>query len=524
MSSWENHPSVGGLKGLLNAMENGEITAEAAVRATFQRIGCTDALLGAWLMTDDVRAIQAAIEEDKRRESGEIAGPLAGVPIGIKDMICTRGLRTTAGSRMLSSFVPPYDATVIRRLRDAGAIIVGKLNQDEFAMGSSNENSAYCVARNPWDISRVPGGSSGGSAVAVASGQVPVALGTDTGGSIRQPAGFCGVVGMKPTYGRVSRYGVIAFASSLDQVGPLGRSVEDVTRVLEVISGHDPLDATSLEEPVPSWLSELGRDIKGLRVGVPKEFLGSGLDDDVRSVVHAAMDEFSRQGASLVPISLPHTDVAVATYYVLATAEASSNLARYDGVRYGHRTPRKTRDIQELYCRTRSEGFGSEVKRRVLLGTYVLSSGYYDAYYLKAQKVRTLVLQDFAGAFESCDVIAAPTTPTTAFAMDQCIADPLQMYLMDAFTIPASLAGLPCLSLPCGVAANGLPVGLQLIAPAMEEGIVLRAASAYEHATQWHLGEPPGLQSDDSDLALASLSQRDGVTVCRQPLDPGGSR
>jgi aspartyl-tRNA(Asn)/glutamyl-tRNA(Gln) amidotransferase subunit A len=427
---------------------------------------------------------------DRRRAAGDPLGALAGVPVGVKDMICTRGLATTAASKMLAGFVPPYDAAVVERLRGADAVIVGKLNQDEFAMGSSSENSALHPVKNPWDLTRVPGGSSGGSAAAVADGMVPLSLGTDTGGSIRQPASFCGVVGLKPTYGRVSRWGVIAFASSLDQVGPLARDVAGVAAALQVLAGHDRRDSTSIPEAPPDYAAALGRDVAGLRVGVPKEYFTAGLDPAVEERTRAALATLESLGATLVEVSLPHTRYAVATYYLVATAEASSNLARYDGVRYGHRASEGVTDLASLYERSRAEGFGAEVKRRIILGTYALSSGYYDAYYRKAQQVRTLIARDFAAAFADVDVLAAPTSPVTAFRLGERVADPLQMYLMDIFTIPASLAGLPCLSQPCGYDAGGLPVGLQLIGPALSEARLLAVAHAYEGATDWLARRP----------------------------------
>ena len=465
---------------LAAALRSGETTAVELTQATLATIRRVDGPINAWVRTCDEQALEAAAGVDARLAAGEPVGALAGIPVGVKDMICTAGVETTAASGMLAGFVPPYDATVVRRLRDADAIIVGKLNQDEFAMGSSNERSAYGPVRNPHDETRVPGGSSGGSAAAVASGTVPLTLGTDTGGSIRQPASFCGVVGIKPTYGRVSRWGVIAFASSLDQVGPLASNVSDATALLQTLSGHDPLDSTSLPAATPDWSAELGRDVAGMRVGVPAEYFVDGMAPAVDASVRAALAGLEGLGCELVPLSLPHTKYAVATYYVLATAECSSNLARYDGVRYGHRTSEAYDDLADMYARSRAEGFGDEVTRRILLGTFALSSGYYDAYYLKAQKVRTLIKRDFEAAWESCDLIATPTSPSTAFRLGECVSDPLQMYLMDIFTIPASLAGLPCLSLPCGTDEGGLPVGLQLIGPALQEGRILRAAHAWE--------------------------------------------
>ncbi len=476
---------------LIAAQERGDAAAVSLTEAALAKARA-DARLGAWLHLAEERALEAAAAVDAKRAAGEPLGALAGVPIAVKDQIVTRGVPTTAGSRILEGWIPPYDATVVERLRAADAVILGKANQDEFAMGSSNERSAFGVARNPWDPTRVPGGSSGGSAVAVAAGHCPLALGTDTGGSIRQPASFCGVVGLKPTYGRVSRFGAIAFASSLDQIGPIGRTVADVARLLGVLAGQDPRDSTSLPSPVPDYLSALTGDIAGLRVGVPEEyFVSGGIDGDVEAAVRAALAQLEAQGATLVPLSLPHTRYAVATYYILATAEASSNLARYDGIRYGHRTAEPVGDIADLYAISRAEGFGDEVKRRIILGTYVLSSGYYDAYYLKAQRVRTLLRRDFEAAFERCDVIATPTSPVTAFGLGERVDDPLRMYLMDIFTIPSSLAGNTSVSVPCGFDAGGLPVGLQLIGPPLAEARILRVAHAYERATDHHRRRPP---------------------------------
>ncbi|MGM0574819.1 MAG: Asp-tRNA(Asn)/Glu-tRNA(Gln) amidotransferase subunit GatA [Myxococcota bacterium] len=484
---------------LRRALESGETTAVALAEATLERVRATDGPLNAWLRTCDEQALEQAARVDAKREAGEPLGPLAGVPVGVKDLLCTEGVETTAASRILEGFVPPYDATAVKRLRDADAVVVGKLNMDEFAMGSSNENSAFGATRNPWDTERIPGGSSGGSAAAVAAGQVPLTLGTDTGGSIRQPASLCGVVGVKPTYGRVSRWGVVAFASSLDQVGPLARDVEGAAALLEAVSGHDPLDSTSIPRDVPSYTDALTGDVEGLRVGVPKAFFGEGLDEGVSSAVRESLARLESLGCELVEVELPHARYAVATYYLVATAEASSNLARYDGVRYGHRTDEPAREVADLYADTRAEGFGPEVKRRILLGTYALSSGYYDAYYLKAQKVRTLIRRDFEEAFRRCDVIAGPASPVTALRLGERIDDPLQMYLMDVYTIPASLAGLPGLSVPCGFDGGGLPVGLQLVGSPLEEGRLLRAAHAYEQATDFScFDRAPGPVSEET--------------------------
>jgi len=435
----------------------------------------------------------AALEDAKQVDSLIQAGkqsPLLGVPVGIKDVICTKGVRTTAGSKILESFIPPYDATVVRKLKTAGTVSIGKLNMDEFAMGSSNENSAYGPVKNPWNPEFVPGGSSGGSAAAVAAGICPITLGTDTGGSIRQPAAFCGIVGLKPTYGRVSRYGVIAYASSLDQVGGFAGNVRDCALVTQVICGQDPNDATSVNQPVPDFEKSIGQSVKGLRIGIPREYFVSGLESETESALRKAISTIEGLGAIPVEISLPHTELAVSVYYILAPAEASSNLARYDGVRYGHRASGDL-DLKTLYSRSRSEGFGKEVQRRILVGTYVLSSGYYDAYYLKAQKVRSLIVQDFQNAFkDKCDVILAPTAPDVAFKLGERVSDPLKMYLNDIFTIPVNLAGLPGMSLPCGFTSNGLPIGLQLIGKPWDEATLFQVASAYESATEWHTKKP----------------------------------
>jgi aspartyl-tRNA(Asn)/glutamyl-tRNA(Gln) amidotransferase subunit A len=465
-----------------------DVSAVDLTRDALARIAATDTALGAFLTLDETGAIAAAEAIDRRVAGGEDPGPLAGVPIGVKDVICTRGVRTTAGSRILERFVPAFNATVTTRLRAAGAVIVGKLNCDEFAMGSSTENSALGTTRNPWDAARVPGGSSGGSAVAVAAGQCHASLGTDTGGSIRLPAAFCGVAGLKPTYGRVSRFGVIAYASSLDQVGPLARDVADVAVVLEAIAGHDGQDSTVSTRSVPSYVGTLTGKVQGLRVGLPREYFVEGMQPEVEAGVRAAIDQLERLGAVVEPVSLPHTEYAIATYYLVATAEASSNLARYDGVRYGRRDTRTS--LGEMYEATRAAGFGAEVKRRIMLGTYALSAGYYDAYYLKAQQVRTLIRMDFQKAFERCDALVTPVAPTTAFRLGEKTADPLTMYLSDIFTISVNLAGLPALALPCGVDRAGLPIGLQVIGRPFDEETVLRVGHAYEQATDWHTRRP----------------------------------
>jgi aspartyl-tRNA(Asn)/glutamyl-tRNA(Gln) amidotransferase subunit A len=473
----------------------GEVSAEEITRASLARIERRNGALGAFLTVQAEQALMAARAVDEKRARREPLGKLAGVPIGLKDALSTRDAPTTAGSLILTraaaagepardprrGFLPPYDATVVARLRAADAILPGKCNMDEFAMGSSTENSAFFPAKNPWDTARTPGGSSGGSAVAVAAGMTPGALGSDTGGSIRQPAGLTGVVGIKPTYGRVSRYGLVAFASSLDQVGPFASDVRGAARVLEVIGGHDPLDSTSLTAPLGGIEAACGRDVKGLRVGVPDEYFARGIEPEVELHVRAAVRALEGLGCALVPLKLPHTRFAVATYYIVATAECSSNLARFDGVRYGLRAP-DGKDLSTLYAKTRGAGFGAEVKRRIMLGTYALSSGYYEAYYLRAQRVRTLLRRDFEEAFRSVDVIAAPVSPTVAFRLGEKIDDPLSMYLADVFTLPSSLAGVPALSVPCGL-AGGLPVGLQLIGPPLEEARLCAVAAAFEQVS-----------------------------------------
>jgi aspartyl-tRNA(Asn)/glutamyl-tRNA(Gln) amidotransferase subunit A len=462
-------------------VRRGEATAEQVTAEALERIGTRNAALNAFLYVARDQALEQARGVDAQRARGESLGPLAGVPVAVKDAICTRGVRSTAGSKILGSYVPPYDATVIERLRAAGAVVIGKTNMDEFAMGSSTENSAFGPAKNPWDTTRTPGGSSGGSASAVAARLAPCALGSDTGGSIRQPASLTGTVGLKPTYGRVSRYGLIAFASSLDQIGPLATDVRDAARVLSVIAGHDPRDSTSLDVPVDDWEAACGRSVKGLRIGVPDEYFAEGLDPEVGASVRAAIAALERAGCVVRRVTLPHTRYAVATYYVLATAEASSNLARFDGVRYGLRVdPRH--ELRAMYGATRDAGFGAEVKRRILLGTFVLSAGYYDAYYLKAQKVRTLVRRDFEAAFRDVDVLCSPTAPTPAFRLGEKLDDPLAMYLSDIYTLPASLAGVPAISVPCAPTRSGLPVGLQIVARPLDEATMFAVAAACEAA------------------------------------------
>jgi aspartyl-tRNA(Asn)/glutamyl-tRNA(Gln) amidotransferase subunit A len=434
----------------------------------------------AFLTFSPERALAAALEVDKKIAAGEDPGPLAGVPIAIKDVIVTRGLRTTCGSRLLETYVPPYDATVVSRIEQAGGVIVGKTNCDEFAMGSSNENSAFGPVRNPGALDRVSGGSSGGSAAAVAQGTVPLALGSDTGGSVRQPASFCGVVGVTPTYGRVSRYGLTAFASSLDHVGPLATSVKDAATLLRVIAGRDECDATSAFAPVPDYAAALDGSVRGLKIGLPREYFAD-LESETGDLVHRAVDVLKSLGCEIREIRLPHTQYAIATYYIIATAEASSNLARYDGVRYTKRAPSET--LSEMYRRTRGEGFGAECKRRIMLGTYVLSAGYYDAYYLKAQKVRTLIARDYSDAFAEIDAIAAPVSPFPAFKIGEKVDDPIAMYLSDIFTITGDLAGIPCMSVPCGKTAAGLPVGLQILTRHFDETTMFRVAHAYQKAS-----------------------------------------
>ena len=465
-----------------------EVTPTEAAVAYLGRIDAVDGEVRAFLTVTREHALAQAAAADARFHAGQPRGPLDGVPVALKDLFCTRGIRTTSGSKILERFVPPYDATVVARLIEAGAVVLGKVNMDEFAMGSSTEHSGFFTTRNPWDVDRVPGGSSGGAAAAVAAGMAAASLGTDTGGSIRQPAAFCGTVGLKPTYGRVSRYGVIAFASSLDQVGPFARTVEDVALMLQVIAGADPMDSTAVATPVPDYRAELGRGIEGLRIGIPTEYFIDGMSPEVESAVRAAIATLERLGARTEPVSLPHTEYGLAAYYVIAPAEASSNLARYDGVKYGLRAA-GGKDLIDMYAKTRAAGFGDEVKRRIMLGTYALSAGYYDAYYGRALKVRTLVRRDFEDAFERVDLIAAPTTPGVAFKLGEK-ADPLSMYLNDVLTIPVNLAGLPGISVPAGFTGGGLPIGLQLIGRAFDEATVLRAAHAYERATDWHTRRP----------------------------------
>jgi len=481
--------SSGTLAQTAQAIRLGEYSSEEVVRHSLDRIGAFQDRFHAFISWNTERAIAAARAVDAARARRAELGPLAGVPIALKDNMCTTFGATTCGSRMLESYQSPYAAHVVERLEGAGAIIVGKTNLDEFAMGSSTENSAFFATLNPWDRERVAGGSSGGSACAVACGLVPGALGSDTGGSIRLPASFCGVVGFKPTYGRVSRYGLVAFGSSLDQIGPITRDARDAALLMGIMAGHDERDSTSVNQPVPDYLAAIEKPLKGLRVGVGEEYFGAGLDDDVRQAVEAAIRVLESQGAVRVPIHTPHLKYAVACYYIIATAEASSNLARFDGVHYGRRTARP-RDIVDLYESSRGEGFGAEVARRIMLGTYALSSGYYDAYYLKALKVRTLIKRDFDAAFERADVIVSPVAPTTAFRLGEKAADPLAMYLADIYTVSANLAGICAVSIPGGVDSRGLPVGVQLMGPALGESTVLAAAHQFQKITDHHERRP----------------------------------
>ena len=468
----------------LERLRKKEISSVELTQAFFKRIEEVDSRVGAYLHLTQDLALEQAREADAKIKAGENL-PLLGLPLAIKDLICVRGEKTTCASRILENFVSPYDATVARKLKEAGAVFLGKVNMDEFAMGSSNENSAFHLARNPWDLARVAGGSSGGSAAAVAAQECLAALGSDTGGSIRQPAAFCGITGLKPTYGRVSRFGLVAFASSLDQIGPMTKTVEDAACLMNVISGHDPFDSTSADVAVPDFLAGLDRDLKGLRVGIPREYFAEGLDPEVEQSVRAAIAQLESMGMQTVDVSLPHTEHAVAAYYILACAEASTNLSRYDGVRYGFRSE-KSDSLHSMYTNTREEGFGEEVKRRILLGTFVLSSGYYDAYYLKGQKVRTLIRQDFDRAFEQCDLIAGPVSPVPAFKIGEKMDDPLQMYLSDIYTISANLAGIPGLSIPCGHNAGNLPIGLQLLGKAFDEATLLAVGHRFQQATDHH--------------------------------------
>ena len=464
-----------------SAVQERKIKATELAEKFYAKIESDDPKIGAYLALCKDRALAKAAEMDALAAKGEKLPPLGGVPVGIKDVLVTKGVRTTAGSKILGNYIPPYDCTAVARMEAAGAVVLGKLNCDEFAMGSSNENSAWKPVHNPRDLSRVPGGSSGGSAAAVAADMAVVTLGSDTGGSIRQPASFCGVSGLKPTYGRVSRYGLIAYASSLDNIGPFGKTVKDVATVLRTIAGRDPMDSTSAEVPVPDYMAEMEKPVRGLKIGVAKEYFGEGLDAEVRATVEAAIQKLAKLGCEVVEISLPHTKYAVPAYYIVATAEASSNLARFDGVRYGYRAD-NVRALSEMYRRSRNEGFGAEVKRRIMLGTYVLSAGYYDAYYLKGQRIRTLLTRDFDEAFKKVDAVVAPTSPTAAFKLGEKMDDPLAMYLADIYTVTANLAGIPGISIPCGETKEKLPIGMQIFGKHFAEATVLRVAHAYEQA------------------------------------------
>jgi len=466
-----------------------EVTSREATEALYRRIGEVEGKVKAYLRLTEEEAFRQADQADSKIASGKGMGDLIGVPIGLKDILCTKGIQTTCGSKILEGYIPFYDGTVIKKLKERDAVFLGKLNMDEFAMGSSTENSGFHVTHNPWDLKRIPGGSSGGSAAAVAADECIGALGTDTGGSIRQPAACCGVVGLKPTYGRVSRYGLIAFASSLDQIGPITKDVEDCAILLNAVSGYDPCDSTSVNTGVPDFKQSLKKDVKGIRIGIPEEYFLEGMDAEVEKAVRDAIDSFKKWGADVQRVSLPHTEYAVAVYYIIATAEASSNLARYDGVKYGLRS-KGYRDLMEMYTQTRAKGFGKEVKRRIILGTYVLSAGYYEAYYRKASQVRTLIKNDFQEAFQKVDVIVAPTAPTPAFRIGEKTENPLQMYLSDIHTIPVNMAGIPAISIPCGFNHEGLPIGLQIMGKHFDEGMLLRVAYTFEQNTDFHLKKP----------------------------------
>jgi aspartyl-tRNA(Asn)/glutamyl-tRNA(Gln) amidotransferase subunit A len=474
---------------LLSEMASDNLSAVDVASACLDQISAHDKQIQAFLHVDRDGALRQAERVDEKRRSGKPVGKLAGLPVAVKDVVSTRGLPTTCASRILQGYQPPYDAEIVRRLRAADAVILGKTNMDEFAMGSSTENSAFQITRNPWDTARTPGGSSGGSAAAVAAGMAPLAIGSDTGGSIRQPAAFCGIVGMKPTYGRVSRYGLVAFASSLDQLGPLASDVAGAAALLEVMSGHDPRDSTSVDRPVPEYGRTLEQPLSGLRIGLASEHFAAGLDAEVAAVVRAAADVYRSLGAKVVDVTLPHSKYGVAAYYLIAPSEAASNLARYDGVHYGHRAE-KFDGLIDMYATSRGEGFGPEVKRRIMLGNYALSAGYYDAYYLKALKVRRLIRGDFDRAFAACDVLLSPVAPTPAFKVGELVDDPLAMYLSDAYTLNANLAGLPGISLPGGFSSGGLPIGIQLLGPPFAEETLLRAARMFERVTPWHTKRP----------------------------------
>jgi aspartyl-tRNA(Asn)/glutamyl-tRNA(Gln) amidotransferase subunit A len=474
---------------LLQLLQDGKLSAEGLTQQCLETIRRREPRVKAFLHLDEDDALAQARAADAKRKRGEPLGLLAGLPVAIKDVLCTKGQPTTCGSKILQNFIPPYDAHVITRLKQADAVLLGKTNCDEFAMGSSTENSAYQVTRNPWDLERIPGGSSGGSAAAVAAGEVPLSLGTDTGGSIRQPASLCGIVGLKPTYGRVSRFGLVAYASSLDQIGPFAGNVRDTALLLEAIAGHDPCDSTAVPKPVPAYSKTVDQPVKPLTIGVAREHFGAGLDPEVEQAVRIALKVYEGLGATVKEISLPHSPYAVAAYYLVATAEASSNLARYDGVHYGYRA-KEYGDLIDMYCRSRGEAFGKEVQRRIMLGTYALSSGYKDAYYVKALKVRRLIKEDFDKAFAGCDVVMGPTSPTAAFKIGEKVDDPLAMYLSDIYTISCNLAGLPGVSIPCGFTKAALPIGLQILAAPFEEEKLLRVAQMHERATDWHTRRP----------------------------------
>ncbi len=493
---------------LSDLLRKREASAREALEASYARIDEVEGELAAYLLLTRDTAEREAAAVDERRARGEELPPLAGVPLALKDIFCTKGIETTCASRVLKGFVPPYDADVVERCKAHGLVLLGKTNMDEFAMGSSTENSAFGVTRNPWDLQRVPGGSSGGSAAAVAASSAVVALGTDTGGSIRQPASFCGVVGIKPTYGRVSRYGVVAFASSLDQVGPITKDVRDCALMMNVLAGHDRRDSTSIPAPAPDYTEALAPELNGMRVGLVKEFMeyqGVGVDREVADAVRGAVDRFRELGAECDDVSLPHLNYSIPVYYIIAPAEASSNLARYDGVQYGYRTPEEgVADIVEMYRKTRDEGFGPEVKRRIMLGTYALSAGYYDAYYLKASQVRSLIRRDFDRAFEHYHVLVGPTSPTVAFRLGEKTEDPIAMYLSDVCTIPVNMGGLPGMSVPCGFSRDGLPIGLQLVGRPLGEEALLRAAYALEQSTDFHRRRAHGIEERDGRRSVVS--------------------
>ena len=473
---------------LKEKLKRREISARELTLEFIKRIERVEKDIHSFITLTKDDALKQAEDIDNKIKAGKDL-PLLGIPLAIKDLICIRGVRTTCGSKILSNYIPPYDATVIKKLRDSGAVFLGKLNMDEFAMGSSTETSHFGVTRNPWNLDAIPGGSSGGSAASVSADECAGSLGSDTGGSIRQPASMCGITGLKPTYGRVSRFGLVAFASSLDQIGPMTKDVTDTAILMNVISGKDPLDSTSADVPVPDFTKSLLNNVKGLKIGIPKEYFVEGMDGDVEKSVKGAIEIFKKLGAEIKEVSLPHTDYAVSAYYVIAPAEASSNLARYDGVKYGYRTD-NSKNLLSMYKKTRREGFGAEVKRRIMLGTYTLSSGYYDAYYLKAQKVRTLIKKDFDDAFKNCDILITPTAPTSAFKIGEKFDNPIQMYLSDIFTISVNLAGVPAISIPCGFSKNGLPIGLQIIGRHFDEETVIRAAYTFEQNTDYHQKKP----------------------------------